>query len=167
MPLSPTHTQACPPPCEVGREAGRSGREALKLMAAVNLRGSNPLELLMDLVCWSFLSLTFSLYHTHTCTQTHRDISLWWWSHNVMMMPGRGVEVTGRRRRIKKRAFCSFSWEIMSLYSVLLPQPNLDIFYKGVLFWKDCILVLSRNFPVESVVKMHWNFWQDILRSIL
>lgn len=44
-----------------GKLGGRGGK-LLLLMAAVNLEGSNPLELLMDLVCRSSLTLT----HTHT-----------------------------------------------------------------------------------------------------
>ncbi len=90
-----THTQACPPPREVVREVGRQRREALILMAAVNLGGSNPLELLMDLVCRSFLSQTLSLSLSVSYTQTHTlkhvcrhggmTISLWFSSQNVMI----------------------------------------------------------------------------------
>lgn len=82
-------------PSEVVREVGRQGREALILMAAVNLRGSNSSDLLMDLVCRSFLSLSHSLSHSvsthlYTCVQNrlhgHRSLAL----ESYLFLPSRG-----------------------------------------------------------------------------
>lgn len=78
------HTGACTPPRKVVREEGRQRREAFILMAAVNLEGSNPLELLMDLDCRSSLSLSLSLAYA----QKHKhsvDLTAWSVSRHIVM----------------------------------------------------------------------------------
>lgn len=103
-----THIQACPPPREVVREVGRQGREALILMAAVNLEGSNSLALLMDLVCGSTLFHSLSPHHTHTHT------------HRIHMCAGRRREGGKRRETTRLEACLSETGEeeVMSVSEV-------------------------------------------------